>query len=98
MYKNVFKGRNRTKAEGHYDRYFLGDDIKACIVIILTAMSSQLNNFLTKKRMNKEIIQRMRIIQNDRYQEGMESYERKLFRSSSGSVKDFPSIGSNASG
>ena len=44
---------------------FLGDDIKSCISTIPPTMRCQLNNLLTKKRMEKEIIIGRIIIQND---------------------------------
>ena len=68
MCKKYFKGRNGMKEERHYDRYVMGDYIKACIVNVPPEMRYQLEKFLTRKLMIKDILWRRSIIQNDHYQ------------------------------
>ena len=78
MCEKDFKESNVARAERHYCEYFLGGDIKACIVTFPSEMRFHINNFLKKKRMNKEFFLRRRIIYNDRYHEYVDSSAKNI--------------------
>ena len=95
--KKEFKGSNRKKLARHYIRYVLGANIKYCSATYPPEMRYQTNNLPTKKQINKQLIIRRRIIDNDHYQEDVKSYTNNIFRRFSGLRWDTPSIGYNAS-
>ena len=68
MCKKEFKGMNGKKSERNYDIYVMGADINDYIVTVPTSIRFQINNYLTKKRINKELMLMRRIIHTYRYQ------------------------------
>ena len=58
----------------------MGYDIKACIVTVPPEIRLQLKTFLTKKKLNKDIMLRIRTIKNDWYQECVDSYTKEALQ------------------
>ena len=74
----VCRGRNGTKAARHYDRSVQGADIKACTCSLPQPLRYQLNLFMSKKRLSKELLNRRRSLQKQSYDEDNEASAERL--------------------